>query len=74
MYKKGTGKHILLTKQKDQLELPFVLGAPIIIENTDVTPKHLSSRWPVVGVVGLNEELELSPHFVTADMFAGDYW
>ncbi|XP_067037412.1 uncharacterized protein [Acropora muricata] len=69
VYQSGTGKYILSAKEKKQLELSFVLGAPIIIENEDVRIKHLSSRWSVVGVMGLNEERELSPYFVAADLF-----
>ena len=74
VYQRGTGKYILSTKEKKQLELSFVLGAPIIIENEDVGIKHLSSRWSVVGVMGLNEERELSPYFVTADLFGEFCW
>ena len=73
-YQRGTGKYSLSTKRKDRLELPFVLGAPIIIENKDVTCKRLSRRWPVVGVIGLNEEWELCPYFVTADIFGEFCW
>ncbi|XP_015749784.1 PREDICTED: uncharacterized protein LOC107329625 [Acropora digitifera] len=69
VYQRGTGKYILSTKEKKQLELSLVLGAPIIIENEDVLKKHLSSRWSVVGVIGLNEERELCPYFVTTDLF-----
>ena len=64
-----TGKFILSTKQEDRLELSSVLGAPIIIENKAERDKRLSSRWPVVGVMGLDEEFELCPYFVTADIF-----
>ena len=71
---RATGKYILSTTLKNQLELPFVLGAPIIIENKDVTSKSLSSRWPVVGVMGLNEDLELCPYFVTVDIFGEFCW
>ena len=71
---RSTGKFILSTKQKDRLELPSVLGAPIIIENKDVNSKSSGSRWPVVGVMGLNEELELCPHFVTVDIFGEFCW
>ena len=68
------GKYILSTNEKEQLELPLVLGAPIIIENKDVSSKSSGSRWPVVGVMGLNEELELCPHFVTEDIFGEFCW
>ena len=73
VYQRDTGKYILSAKEKKQLELSFVLGAPIIIENEDVR-KHLSSRWSVVGVMGLNEEGELSPYFVAADLFGEFCW
>ena len=74
VHQRGTGKFILSTKQKDRLELPSVLGAPIITENKAVRDKHLSSRWVVVGVMGLNEEFELCPYFVTADIFGEFSW
>lgn len=47
----------------------FVLGAPIIVENTDVKLMCLSSCWSVVGVMGLNDKLELCPYFVYANIF-----
>ena len=72
-YERASGKHILLKEQGNQLEQPFVLGAPVIIENKDVTCKRSINRWPVVGVVGLNEELEFCPYFITANMFAGEF-
>ncbi|XP_067038641.1 uncharacterized protein [Acropora muricata] len=68
VYESASRKHVL-KEQGGQLDRAYVLGAPIIIENQDVRDKYLSSRWPVVGVVGLNEELEVCPYFVTADMF-----
>ena len=72
VYKKTLGKHVL-KNQGNQLEQPFVLGAPVIIEDKAVTCLLSSSRWPVVGVVGLDEDLEVCPHFVSADMFAGEF-
>lgn len=73
VYKKTSGKHVLSKYQGDQLEKPLVLGAPVIIEDKAVTCLLSSSRWPVVGVVGLNEDLEVCPHFVSANMFAGEF-
>ena len=83
-YQRSTGKYILSRKEKKagvvfhpwrrEPELSFVLGAPIVIENEDVLNKHLSSRWSVVGVIGLNEERELCPYFVTADLFGEFCW
>ena len=73
VYQTGTGKYILSTDKKE-LELSLVLGAPIIIENKDVNSKSSGSRWPVVGVMGLNEELKLCPHFVTVDIFGEFCW
>lgn len=55
--------------KKDRLEQSFVLGAPNIIKNKDVTDKRSSSWWPVVGVMGLDDEQEFCPYFVTADIF-----
>lgn len=68
-YQRVTGKYILSAKKKDRLEQSFVLGAAIIIKSKDVTDKYSSSRWPVVGVMGLDEEGEFCPYFVTADIF-----
>ncbi|XP_067038633.1 uncharacterized protein [Acropora muricata] len=68
-YQGVTGKYIFSAKKKDGLEQSFVLGAPIIIKNKDVTDKRSSSRWPVVGVMGLDEDREFFPYFVTADIF-----
>ncbi|XP_044173322.1 uncharacterized protein LOC114949062 isoform X2 [Acropora millepora] len=51
------------------MDRPFVLGAPIIVENTNVKSMCLSSRWSVVGVMGLNNKSELCPYFVYANIF-----
>lgn len=72
-YKTASGKHVLLKYQWDQLEERFFLGAPVIIENEDETCLYSSSRWPVVGVVGRDEELKPCLYFVTANMFAGKF-
>ncbi|XP_068730860.1 uncharacterized protein [Montipora capricornis] len=68
-YQRVTGKYIFSAKRKDHPEQSFELGAPIIIKNKDVTDKHWNSRWPVVGVMGYDEKMELCPYFVTADIF-----
>lgn len=68
-YQRVTGKYNFSAKKKDHREQSIVLGAPIIIKNKDVTDKHLSSRWSVVGVMGLDQDSEFCPHFVTADLF-----
>ena len=68
-YQRVTGKYIFSAKKKAHQEQPFVLGAPIIIKNKEVTKKQSSSRWPVVGVMGLDEKQEFCPYFVTADIF-----
>ena len=73
VYEKASGKHVLSKYQGDQLEQPFVLGAPVIMEDKAVTCLLSSSRWPVVGVVGLDDELEVCPYFVKANMFAGEF-
>lgn len=65
-YQRATGKYILSAKKKEQ---SFVLGAAIIIKSKDVTDKLSSSLWPVVGVMGLDEEGQFCPYFVTADIF-----
>ncbi|XP_068681576.1 serine-rich adhesin for platelets-like isoform X19 [Montipora foliosa] len=70
-YQRVTGKYIFSAsaKRKDHPEQSFKLGAPIIIKNKDVTDKHWNSRWPVVGVMGYDEKMELCPYFVTANIF-----
>ncbi|XP_067019893.1 uncharacterized protein [Acropora muricata] len=70
-YQKNAKKHELLDikKGKPELNESFVLGAPIIVENTNVNSLYLSSRWSVVGVMGLNNKSELCPYFVYANIF-----
>ena len=74
-YQKSEKKHELLNITKNGLKLdePFVLGAPIIMENKSVKSKY-SSRWSVVGVIGLNDKRELCPYFVYANMFGEFCW
>ena len=60
----------LIKKGEMQVDKRFVLGAPIIVENTKVKSKCSSSRWSVVGVMGLNDKLELCPYFGYANIFA----
>ena len=70
-YQKNAKKHELLDikKGKPELNESFVLGAPIIVENTNVNSLYLSSRWSVVGVMGLNNKSELCPYFIYANIF-----
>ncbi|XP_044172449.1 uncharacterized protein LOC122956822 [Acropora millepora] len=70
-YQKSEKKHELLNVTKNGLKLdePFVLGAPIIMEIKSVKSKYLSSRWSLVGVIGLNDKSEPCPYFVYANMF-----
>ena len=74
-YQKSEKKHELLNITKNGLKLdePFVLGAPIIMENKSVKSKY-SSRWSVVGVIGLNDKSEPCPYFVYANMFGEFCW
>ena len=62
-------KSKILKKDKWQVDKRFVLGAPIIVKNRNVESKCSSSRWSVVGVMGLNDKLELCPYFVYANIF-----
>ena len=62
-------KSKIIKKDKLQVDKRFVLGAPIIVEKTKVKSKCLSSRWSVVGVMGLNDKLELCPYFGYANIF-----
>lgn len=73
-YDKSEKKHESLRKDELKLDEPFVLGAPIIMENTSVKSKHSSSRWCVVGVIGLNDKSELCPYFVHANIFGEFCW
>ncbi|XP_015772135.1 PREDICTED: uncharacterized protein LOC107350424 isoform X2 [Acropora digitifera] len=70
-YNGASGKHVFKCPS-DKLKEHFYLGAPVIIENKNETCKLSSKRWPVVGVVGRDDELEPCLHFVTANMFAGE--
>lgn len=71
-YNGASGKHVFKCPSGKPKE-HFYLGAPVIIENKDETCKLSSKRWPVVGVVGHDEELEPCLYFVTANMFAGKF-
>ena len=74
-YQKSEKKHELLNIRKDELKPgePFVLGAPIIMGNISVKSK-CSSQWSVVGVIGLNNKVELCPYFVDANIFGEFCW
>ena len=67
--KKGKFELANTKKGKLQMDRPFVLGAPIIVENTNVKSMHSSRHWSVVGVMGLNDKSELCPYFVYANIF-----
>ena len=71
-YNGASGKHVFKCPS-DKPKEHFYLGAPVIIENKDETCKLSSKRWPVVGVVGRDKELEPCLYFVTANMFAGKF-
>ena len=58
-----------LKKGEMHVDMHSVLGAAIIVENTNVKSMCLSSYWSVVGVMGLNYKLELCPYFVYANIF-----
>ncbi|XP_044172448.1 uncharacterized protein LOC114955817 [Acropora millepora] len=58
-----------LKKGEMQVDMRSVLGAPIIVENTNVKSMRSSRHWSVVGVMGLNDKSELCPYFVYANIF-----
>ncbi|XP_068682205.1 uncharacterized protein [Montipora foliosa] len=75
-FERDTQTHKLLTSDTSgtdrKLEWSSVLGAPIIVKNKDISARK-SSRWSVVGVVGLNpRERELCPYFVENKIFEQD--
>lgn len=67
--KKGKSELGNTKKGKLQMDRPFVLGAPIIVQNTNVKSMRSSRHWSVVGVMGLNDKSELCPYFVYANIF-----
>ena len=76
-FERDTETHKLLTSDTSgtdrKLEWSSVLGAPIIVKNNLNISARNSSRWSVVGVVGLSlRERELCPHFVENKIFEQD--
>ena len=67
-------RHKLVTSGNDKfLDVSSIVGAPIIVENEEIKSSN-SGRWSVVGVVGLSEEGELCPYFVTNEIFGEYCW
>ncbi|XP_068741723.1 uncharacterized protein [Montipora capricornis] len=71
-FQEDTKLHKLVTSEKDsqKLEWSSLLGAPIIFENQKVKSSPDIARFSVVGIVGLSEEGEPCPYFVTNKIFA----
>ncbi|XP_068711473.1 uncharacterized protein [Montipora foliosa] len=66
-----TQLHKLVTSEEDsqKLEWSCLLGAPIIFERQKVKSSSYIARFSVVGIVGLSEEREPCPYFVTNEIF-----
>ncbi|XP_068689474.1 uncharacterized protein [Montipora foliosa] len=63
-----TKTYKLEASKKDMQKLSrAVVGAPIIVENKQIVASN-SGRWSVVGVLGLSEEGEFCPYFVSSEI------
>ena len=58
-------------EDRQKLEWSSVLGAPIIVKNKR---SRNIGVWSVVGIVGLSQEQELCPYFVTNEIFGEFSW
>ncbi|XP_068741739.1 uncharacterized protein [Montipora capricornis] len=57
-------------EDRQKLEWSSVLGAPIIVKNKRSKSSSNIGVWSVVGILGLSQEQELCPYFVTNEIFA----
>ncbi|XP_068711470.1 uncharacterized protein [Montipora foliosa] len=56
-------------EDRQKLEWSSVLGAPIIVKNKRYKSSSNIGVWSVVGILGLSQEQELCPYFVTNEIF-----
>ncbi|XP_068689896.1 uncharacterized protein [Montipora foliosa] len=56
-------------EDRQKLEWSSVLGAPIIVKNKRSKSSSNIGVWSVVGILGLSQEQELCPYFVTNEIF-----